>query len=382
MNTAETLRRSLQEALHTCDWLQAIASARELLELEPDALRERHLLAQLYLRVSGSRLAAVQFRKVLQQAVRRRELWKAIAALKSLEALGPSEAGTITSGQVFGQVVRPQGHRGGQSDAFPPALERMSSEQFDKFCRDMQLISLMQNDRWSVPGGGASLLVAVWGRAWLERDEESIEASEGEILFLVPPEGEGSLEVLGLEETCLLHLAPEALAGFHAEVPGLESLASTPAPVRADAAPPAAPEVVGPPLIERDDVLFAARLVVHVEGADGRLTLAGVVSGLNESGACFECEHAHLPVDPATLEGMPVALQVALRTEDRPYRWIGRLDWVRTGSTATTQGFRCGVRWDGLSDEDRAAVSSLRGARGSEAHRLWELWNSSLGNDR
>jgi hypothetical protein len=378
LNTADSLRQSLKQALHTCDWLQAIASAREILELEPDALRERHLLAQLYLRVSGSRLATVQFRKVLQQAVRRRELWKAVAAQKSLDGLADGPPAQDTYAQIFSQVVR-----GASRSAFPPVLANMSPEVFDRICRDIHLTSLIQNERWPVPAGGASLLVAAWGRVWLERDEESIEAAEGEILFLAQPEAETAVEVVAMEETCLMHLSPEALSGFSTEVPGLASLAA-PAerpvrPVTAEAPPP---PPAGTPPEERDDVLFAARLVVHPEGSEGNVTLPGMVSGLNETGACFECENALLPVDPSTLAGVPVALQVSLRTSERPYRWIGRLDWVQPGSAGSSQGFRCGVRWDSLSDDDRAAVNSLHGARGSEAHRLWELWNSCQGADR
>jgi len=380
VNTTENLRESLKAALHTCDWLQAIASAREILELEPDALRERYLLAQLYLRVSGSRLATVQFRKVQQQAVRRRELWKAVAAQKALDSLAGG-APENAYGQIFSQVVRGEGEAAG--GRFPRVLERLTAETFDRICRDMQLVTLLQNERWPVPGGGASLMVTSWGRAWLEREEESIEAAEGEILFVVPPDSDQAVEVVALEETALLHLAPDALSGFTAEVPGLENLAA-PAERPAEAAVPEAPPGPLPEAApeERDDVLFAARLVVHVEGEQDNVTLPGLVSGLNEAGACFECESALLPVDPASLEGATAALQVGLKTSERAYRWIGRLDWVRPRAGGPGQGFQCSVRWDSLTDEDRAAVNSLRGARGSEAHRLWELWNSSLGTDR
>jgi hypothetical protein len=383
VNTAENLREALKQALHTCDWLQAIASAREILELEPDALQERHLLAQLYLRVSGSRLASVQFQKVLRQAVRRRELWKAVAAQKSLDSLSAGDPGQHAYETIFSQVVKAEGARGPGKGTFPPVLESMSPEVFERVCHDMQLTTLMQNERWPVPAGGASLLVAAWGRVWLERDEESIEAVEGEILFLAPPAAEQAVEVVAMEETCLMHLAPDALSGFTAEIPGLESLA---APADRAARPALEPTPLVLPAPEapepRDDVLLLGRLVLRLEGADGHVTLPGVVSGLNEAGACFECDHAPLPVDPSAVAGLPVALQVAVRTSDRPYRWIGRLDWIKPGSSGSPQGFRCGVRWDGLSEADLAAVSSLRGARGSEAHRLWELWNSCLGTDR
>jgi hypothetical protein len=388
VSTADEIRMSLKHALHTCDWLQAIASAREILELEPDALCERHLLAQLYLRVSGSRLASMQFRKVLHQAVRRRELWKAVAAQKSLDALAGGEGPPRAYAQIFEQVLNFEGTRGTGSRAIPPVLEGMPPEVFDRICLGMRLTSLIQNERWPVPTGGPSLLVAAWGKVWLEREEESIEAAEGEILFLAPPADAQAVELVAMEETTLLHLAPEVLSGFTAEVPALGTLAAPAerpacaerpeAPVSVAAPPPAEAEAP----LEGDDVLFAGRLVVHLEGTQGNVTLTGVVNGLSENGACFECDNALLSVDPSTLGGVPVALQVTLRTSGQTYRWIGRLDWVHPGSAGSTQGFRCGVRWDGLSEEDRAAVSSLRGVPGSETHRLWELWNSSLGADR
>lgn len=217
MSNAERLKRSLAQALVTMDWLQAIACAREILELEPYALRERHLLAQLYLRVSGSRLATVQLQKVLQQSARSQKLWKAVAAQKSLEGCGRGGKRTGEYASILTQVAF-------HSPVVSPTFDTFPPEDFEQVCRELELVSLIQNERWAPPEAGRSLLLAAWGRAWIEGPDEPFEIREDEMKTAEPGSGGEDFLITATEGCELLYLRADGLRRFEQQFPAFAEM--------------------------------------------------------------------------------------------------------------------------------------------------------------
>ncbi len=217
MSNAERLKKSLAQALVTMDWLQAIACAREILELEPYALRERHLLAQLYLRVSGSRLATVQLQKVLQQSARSQKLWKAVAAQKSLEGCGRGGKRTGEYASIFTQVAF-------HSPVLSPTFDTFPPEDFELVCREMELVSMIQNERWAPPEAGRSLLLAAWGRAWIEGPDEPFEICEDQMRLAEPGSGGEDFLITATEECELLYLRAESLKRAEEQFPAFAEM--------------------------------------------------------------------------------------------------------------------------------------------------------------
>ena len=217
MSNSERLRKSLAQAMVTMDWLQAIACAREILELEPSSLGERHLLAQLYLRVSGSRLATVQLQKVLHQAARSQKLWKAVAAQKCLEGCN---RGGRRSGEYASILTQVAFH----SPALSATFDQLAPEAFELVCREMELVPLIQNERWTPPEAGRGLLIAAWGRVFIEGPEEPFEIREDHMRAVEPGSGGEDFSVLAMEETELLIMGPEALSRLEKQSPAFAAM--------------------------------------------------------------------------------------------------------------------------------------------------------------
>ena len=217
MSNPERLRKSLAQSLVTMDWLQAIACAREILDLDPTSLRERHLLAQLYLRVSGSRLATVQLQKVLHQAARSQKLWKAVAAQKSLEGCGRGGRRTGEYASILTQVAF-------HSPVLSATFDQLAPEDFELICREMELVPLIQNERWTPPEAGRGLLIVAWGRVFIEGPEEPFEIAEDQLRAVEPGAGGEDFSILAMEETELLILSPEALTRLEKEVPAFAGM--------------------------------------------------------------------------------------------------------------------------------------------------------------
>ena len=252
MNNVERLRENLAQALITMDWLQAIAHAREILELEPDALPERHLLAQLYLRVSGTRLATVQLQKVVQQAIRARKLWKAVAAQKCLDGCRRGDGAVGAYSHLFTMIVGPAAELApGRARSFPPVFEQVMPETFELICREMELITLLHNERWTAADEGAGLLISTWGRLWIERGEDSFELPENDACAVAPGEGPEPFAALALENAEALHLPADAFDRFAAEIPGFRDLAGWKEQFHAGAATlePPRPQPAAPPRV-------------------------------------------------------------------------------------------------------------------------------------
>ena len=95
MQSTRRLLECVLTAYHEADWDECIRTVRTLVDASPQADASRQLLASLYVRMGNSRMALLQYRKLLPAAIERGGLFRAVAFQRLIDELSP--AGSLAS---------------------------------------------------------------------------------------------------------------------------------------------------------------------------------------------------------------------------------------------------------------------------------------------
>ena len=235
MNYLSILEQHLKEALMMNDVLSAIECADAWLSTDPGYLDLRLVLAQLHLRVHGSRQATAHLREALERSIARGELWRAVAAQRWLDRIEASPGSDIAYAKIHRAVTSPDPSMvTNRTRRMAGQLRELGADRFGEFCRALQPVALQMNARWRGEASGNDGLIVAWGSLTVEWTESQVAISEGEPVRVPAAE----VDFAAATETGFLHLPGETFRRLSASLPKLETFFQDPRALTGHSDPP------------------------------------------------------------------------------------------------------------------------------------------------